>query len=221
MNEKKQVVVWDSFIRVFHWSLLLLFFVAYLTGDDKGPLHRYVGYAVLLLVIARIFWGFWGTKHALFSDFICSPAKGLNYLKELVTGKPTHYIGHNPAAAWMILLLLASSIIVCLTGYAAHTTKRGLNSIGSGNTISIVGNAYADDDKNERHEDKHKERERHSDRENDDESDSVWSDIHEISAQFMLILICLHIVGVAVSSKVHNENLVKGIITGKKDITTE
>ena len=87
MNEKKQVVVWDSFIRVFHWSLLLLFFVAYLTGDDKGPLHRYVGYAVLLLVIARICWGFWGTKHALFSDFICSPAKGLNYLKELVTGK--------------------------------------------------------------------------------------------------------------------------------------
>lgn len=221
MNEKKQVVVWDSFIRVFHWSLLLLFFVAYLTGDDKGPLHRYVGYAVLLLVIARICWGFLGTKHALFSDFLCSPAKGLNYLKELVTGKPTHYIGHNPAAAWMIIMLLSSSIIICLTGYAAHTTKRGLNSIGSGNTISIVGNAYADDDKNERHEDKHKERERHNGEENDDESDSVWSDIHETLAQFMLILICLHIVGVAVSSKVHNENLVKGIITGKKDINNE
>ncbi len=37
----------------------------------------------------------------------------------------------------------------------------------------------------------------------------------------MLILICFHIVGVAVSSKVHNENLVKGIITGKKDRQTE
>ncbi len=216
MNEKKQIVVWDSFIRVFHWSLLLLFFVAYLTGDAKGPLHRYVGYAVLLLVIARIFWGFWGTKHALFSNFICSPAKGLNYLKELVTGKPTHYIGHNPAAAWMILLLLSSSIIICLTGYAAHTTKRGLTSIGSGNTISIVGNAYADDDKNERHEGKHKGRERHNDGKSDDESDSVWSDIHEMSAQFMLFLICLHIIGVAVSSKMHNENLTKSMVTGKK-----
>ncbi len=221
MNEKKQVVVWDSFIRVFHWSLLLLFSVAYLTGDDKGPLHRYIGYAVLLLVIARIWWGFWGTKHALFGDFLCSPAKGLNYLKEIVTGKPTHYIGHNPAAAWMIFLLLTSSIITCLTGYAAHTVKKGMNSLGSGNTISIVGTAYADDDKNERHEGKHKGRERHNDRESDDESDSVWSDIHEMSAQFMLILICLHIVGVAVSSKVHNENLVKGIITGKKDTQTE
>lgn len=221
MNEKNQVVVWDRFVRFFHWSMILLIFLAYVTGDIKGPLHRYVGYAVLLLVIARICWGFWGTKHALFSDFICSPAKGLNYLKELVNGKPTHYTGHNPAAAWMILLLLTSSIIICLTGYAAHTAKRGMNSLGSSNTISIVGNAYADDDKNERHEGKHKGRERHNDGESDDESDSVWSDIHEMSAEFMLILICLHIVGVAVSSKVHNENLVKGIITGKKDMQTE
>jgi cytochrome b len=220
MNEKKQVVVWDSFIRVFHWSLLLLFFVAYVTGDDKGPLHRYVGYALLLLVIARIWWGFWGTKHALFSDFICSPAKGLNYLKELVSGKPKHYIGHNPAAAWMILLLLASSIITCLTGYAAHAVKKPINPLGSGNTISIVGTAYADDDKKERHKGKHKGHERHNDEKGDDESDSIWGDLHEISAQFMLILICLHIVGVAVSSKVHNENLVKGIITGKKDTPT-
>jgi cytochrome b len=216
MDEKKQVIVWDSFIRFFHWSLLLLFFVAYVTGDIKGPLHRYVGYALLMLVIARIWWGFRGTKHALFSDFVCSPAKGLNYLKELVSGKPTHYIGHNPAAAWMIIMLLTSSIIICLTGYAAYTTKRELNSIGSDNTISIVGNAYADDDKNERHEDKHKGHKRHNDRESDDESDSAWSDIHEMSAQFMLFFICLHIVGVAVSSKMHNENLTKSMITGKK-----
>ncbi len=217
MNEKKQVVVWDSFIQFFHWSLLLLFFVAYVTGDERGPLHRYVGYALLILVIARIWWGFCGTKYALFRDFVCSPGKGLNYLKELVSGKPTHYIGHNPAAAWMILLLLTSSIITCLTGYAAHTVKKGMNSLGSDNAISIVGTAYADDDKNKRHIGKHKGRERHNDGKNDDENDSVWSDLHEISAQFMLILICLHIAGVAVSSKVHNENLVKGIITGKKD----
>ena len=221
MNEKKQIVVWDRFVRFFHWSMILLIFLAYMTGDIKGPLHKYIGFGVLGLVAIRIFWGFSGTKYALFSNFVCSPVKALNYLKELATGKTTHYIGHNPAAAWMILLLLSSSIIICLTGYAAHTAKRGMNSIGSGNTISIVGNAYADDDRKERHEGKHKGRERHKDGESDGESDSVWSDIHEVSAQFLLILICLHIVGVAVSSKVHNENLVKGIITGKKDIQTE
>lgn len=233
MNEKKQVVVWDSFIRVFHWSLLPLFFVAYVTGDDKGPLHRYVGYAVLLLVIARICWGFWGTKHALFSDFICSPAKGLNYLKELVSGKPTHYIGHNPAAAWMILLLITNSILICLSGYAAYATKGENPSFGFGNTLSIVENAYADDEKEEEDDDDDDEEnegsnnagkdaiEGGSSEKEDNDGDSIWSDIHEMSAQFMLFLICLHIVGVAVSSKMHNENLVKGIITGKKDIKNE
>jgi len=218
MDEKRSIVVWDRFVRFFHWSMILLIFLAYVTGDLKGPLHKYIGFGVLGLVAIRIFWGFRGTQYALFSNFVCSPVKALNYLKELGTGQTTHYTGHNPAAAWMILLLLSSSIIICLTGYAAHTTKRGMNSTGSGNTISIVGNAYADDDKNERHGGKHKGRERHNDGESDDESDSAWSDIQEMSAQFMLILILLHVVGVAVSSKVHNENLVRGIITGKKDV---
>jgi cytochrome b len=118
----------------------------------------------------------------------------------------------------MILLLLASCIIICLTGFAAHTTKGKNHTSGFESTLSIVGTAYADE-KNERHEGKHKGRERHNlgDKDNS-ESDSVWSDIHEISAQFMLLLICLHIAGVAASSKMHNENLVKSMITGRKDI---
>ncbi|KAF0188637.1 MAG: cytochrome [Desulfobulbaceae bacterium] len=220
MNKNNQIRVWDLFVRVFHWSLLPLFFVAYLTGEEKGPLHRYVGYAVLGLVASRIVWGFCGTRHALFSDFICSPAKALTYLKELVTGKPTHYAGHNPAAAWMIFFFLANSILVCLTGYAAYAAKGKNPSLGFGITFSIVESAYADDDGKREHKGK---REHHggnleSDREDDDDRDSVWSDIHEMSAQFMLFLIGLHIIGVAVSSRKHNENLVRSMITGNKDM---
>lgn len=219
MNKNNQIRVWDLFVRVFHWSLLPLFFVAYPTGDDKGPLHRYVGYAVLGLVAVRIVWGFCGTKHALFSDFICSPVKALTYLKELVTGKPTHYIGHNPAAAWMIIFLLANSTIICLSGYAAYAAKGNNPSFGFGRTLSIVESAYADDDEKEEDDDSDEEREEGTNNAEEGESDgdSVWSDIHEMSAQFMLLLIGLHIIGVAVSSRKHNENLVMSMITGKKD----
>lgn len=222
MNNKKQVVVWDSFVRVFHWSLVLFMFLAYVTGDSKGPLHKYIGFVVLGLVLTRIFWGFWGSQYALFSNFMYSPAKALSYLKELATGGKTHYTGHNPAAAWMVILFLASSIIICLTGYAAHTTMGKNQSADFGNTISIVESAYADQEKDDRHDGKHKRHDRQKYGEGkDSDNDSVWSDIHEISAQFMLILICLHIVGVAVSSRVHNENLVKSMITGKKDTHDE
>ncbi len=219
MNNKKQVVVWDRFVRFFHWSLVLLISLAYMTGDSKGLLHKYIGTAILGLVVIRIFWGFWGTEYALFSNFICSPFKALTYLQELATGKPTHSVGHNPAAAWMILLLLVSSIIICLTGYAAWATKGQNQLLRVGTPFSIVKNVYADDNRNEQHGDKHKGRERHTSREKEDnESDSVWSDIHEMSAEFMLILICLHVVGVAVSSRMHNENLVRSMLTGKKDV---
>lgn len=219
MNENKQIHVWDLFVRVFHWSLVLLFLVAYPTGDDKGSLHRNAGYVVLGLVVIRIVWGFWGTKHALFRDFICSPAKAFIYLKELVAGKPTYYTGHNPAAAWMIILLLVSSIIICLSGYAAYTTKGNKPSLGFSNKFSIVENAYADGDEKEEYEDEHEERERPNKAEKEeDEADSLWSDIHEMSAQFMLILIFLHIAGVAVSSIMHRENLLQSMITGGKDM---
>ncbi|MBU0909282.1 MAG: cytochrome b/b6 domain-containing protein [Proteobacteria bacterium] len=222
MNENKQIHVWDFFVRVFHWSLVLLFFVAYPTGDDKGSLHRYVGYAVLGLVASRIAWGFFGSKHALFRDFVCSPAKAFIYLKELAAGKPTYYKGHNPAAAWMIILLLVNSIIICLSGYAAYATKGNNPLLGFSNKFSIVENAYADGDEKEEYEDeedKHDGREMNNKGEKeDDEADSLWSDIHEMAAQFMLVLIFLHIAGVTVSSIMHRENLLQSMITGKKDV---
>jgi cytochrome b len=218
MHENNQIYVWDLFVRIFHWSLLPLFFVAYLTGDDKGPLHRYVGNAILVLVAVRILWGFVGTKHALFNDFICSPGKALVYLKELATGKAARYTGHNPAAAWMIIFFLANSTLACLSGYAACAAKAMNPALGFGNTFSIVETAHADDDGKREHRGKHERRGENlkSESEDDDDRDSVWSEIHEVLAQFMLVLIGLHIIGVAISSRKHNENLVSSMITGKK-----
>jgi cytochrome b len=211
MNKNNQIVVWDLFVRVFHWSLVLFFIVAYATGDEKHLLHRYVGYGVLGLVVARIFWGFVGTKHARFSDFICSPVKGLNYLKGLAARKPTYHTGHNPAAAWMILFLLIGSLFVCLSGYAAYVTKEQKPILSFGTDISFIENAYADNDEKEHHAASH-----HKEEKDDAEDDGIWGDIHEISAQCMVFLIFVHISGVTVSSILHNENLIRAMFTGKK-----
>lgn len=41
MAEKEMVKVWDIAVRVFHWSLVVMFFVAYFSGDDENVLHVY------------------------------------------------------------------------------------------------------------------------------------------------------------------------------------
>jgi cytochrome b len=214
-----QVQVWDKFVRVFHWLLVLLFCVAYVTGDDNNTLHQYLGYALLCLVLARIVWGFLGTQYALFKNFICSPLKALSYIKGLVTGNPTYHIGHNPAAAWMIISLLACSIIVCISGYGAISTEDQNDSTKHGSNFSIIKVAYADDDSKERHTGQTDRKGKHDDSKMEENGDdSVWGEIHEITAQFMLILVCFHILGVLLSSKVHNENLTKSMITGTKSL---
>ena len=45
----------------------------------------------------------------------------------------------------------------------------------------------------------------------------VLADVHEISADLCLVLVVLHVLGVALSSYLYRENLTKSMITGYKN----
>lgn len=107
--EMRTVKVWDIAVRTCHWLLVVFFLVSYLSGDDN-LLHIFAGYAVLGLIVFRIVWGFIGSKYARFTDFVCRPKTAADYLVAVIRGKPLHYIGHNPLAGWMTVLLLISLI---------------------------------------------------------------------------------------------------------------
>ena len=113
---KEQIRVWDPLIRVFHWSLVFFFSVAYLLEGDRPNLHSQAGYTVLLLLIFRLGWGFWGTRHAKFSDFVKSHRSALQYLKSLLHREPQSYRGHDPLGGFMILALMFCLFITALTG---------------------------------------------------------------------------------------------------------
>ncbi len=108
--------VWDPLVRVFHWSLALFFFVAYLTEDDFLTLHVWAGYTVALLVAFRLVWGVIGTRYARFASFVRSPATIIDYIKAMLKFRTPHYLGHNPAAGAMVIALLVSLVLVSLTG---------------------------------------------------------------------------------------------------------
>ena len=50
--------------------------------------------------------------------------------------------------------------------------------------------------------------------------EEFWEEIHEASSNFMLLLILIHLIGVFVSGKLHDENLAKAMLTGKKRADT-
>ncbi|WP_242521629.1 cytochrome b/b6 domain-containing protein [Motiliproteus sp. SC1-56] len=116
MGPDRWVRVWDPLVRLFHWSLAGFFLIAYLTEDDWLDLHSVAGYAVVGLLLFRVAWGFIGTRHARFTDFVASPGTVGRYLGSLLRGQPAHYEGHNPAGGLMILLMLVVLALTCFTG---------------------------------------------------------------------------------------------------------
>ncbi|MEQ1601814.1 MAG: cytochrome B [Methylophilaceae bacterium] len=49
----------------------------------------------------------------------------------------------------------------------------------------------------------------------------VYEELHELAANLMLAVVVVHIAGVAISSWLHRENLVRSMITGYKDTESE
>jgi cytochrome b len=110
------IQVWDVAVRVFHWGLVGGFVAAFLTAGAYGKLHTAIGYVVVSLVLFRIVWGFAGTRHARFTDFVRSPFAVLRYLRDLAAGRSPRHLGHNPAGGLMIVALLALFLVLGITG---------------------------------------------------------------------------------------------------------
>ncbi|MGE5257209.1 MAG: cytochrome b/b6 domain-containing protein [Hyphomicrobiales bacterium] len=208
----KSVQVWDVFVRTFHWTLVGAILGMFLTAETFENAHVSLGYFVIVLVLARLFWGFFGTRHARFTDFVYGPGAIISYLKGLIKGNPKHYIGHNPAGGLMIIVMLLSLLVTAYTGL------KTIGSEGRGplaaDGYSIVRPAYAHrgepDGKNAEHPGR-KHRAKNPQHE-------FWEEIHEGMTDFMIFLVVVHVGGVIVSSWIHQENLVLAMITGKKKL---
>lgn len=111
------VRVWDRFVRSFHWLLVASFAVAWAFTGSIGIVHKAAGYTALALVAARVLWGFIGTRHARFADFVPSPAHLRRYLSALSRGEEPRYAGHNPLGALMIVFLLLAVATIGVSGW--------------------------------------------------------------------------------------------------------
>jgi cytochrome b len=122
-----KIRVWDAPVRVFHWLMVLSFAGAYLTAESERwrLLHVTLGYTLGGLVAFRVLWGLVGTRYARFGSFVRGPAAVMRYLRTLFSGRPEHHVGHNPAGAVAIVLMLLLSIGIVATGWAIYNDVGG------------------------------------------------------------------------------------------------
>lgn len=193
------IVVWDPLVRLFHWTLVGAFVLAYSTQSEifealqnhlDGPLlqnmHVWAGYVLGGLLLFRLVWGFVGPRYARFSDFVHGPRATLLYVKDVLLLRAPRHLGHNPAGGAMIVALLLSLAGTVVAGLLLYGADKGL-----GPLAEFMANSS-------------------------DETIETLEEVHEFCANFTVFLIAGHLLGVLWESLLHRENLARAMITGRK-----
>ncbi|MEP3197281.1 MAG: cytochrome b/b6 domain-containing protein [Lentilitoribacter sp.] len=116
-NSTAKVKVWDVYIRIFHWLLLICILVSFISFRlDEMDIHFISGHCVLALLIFRVIWGVIGSRTALFHTFIKGPGAILNYVKNPSSEKFKGMIGHSPIAALSVIAMLVVILVQVGTG---------------------------------------------------------------------------------------------------------
>ena len=200
------IKVWDPLVRIGHWTLVTAFFIAYFTEDDLLTQHVWAGYIIMGVVLFRVLWGFAGSRHARFRDFVRSPGVTLRYLRDIAANRAQRFIGHNPAGGAMIVALLLGLAVTTVSGlqiYAIEENAGPLAGFVGDAAPALVSVAQASDDDGD------------SDADHE-AAEEFWEEVHEVAANATLFLVLLHVAGVVVASRAHRENLVKAMLTGRK-----
>lgn len=182
-------LVWDLFVRLFHWSLVLSFALAYLTAEyGFDDIHELLGYFITILVVSRIVWGFIGSKYARFASFIFPVAEYIENMKAIMTNNhQKHYMGHNPLGGGMVFMLLLGVFVLVTTGLVLLGWEEYTGPVWALNIA--VSESFGD----------------------------LAKDIHYALPVIMLFLIGGHLMGVVLAVKQHGENLVRSMVTGYKE----
>ncbi|MDR2012209.1 MAG: cytochrome b/b6 domain-containing protein [Rhodanobacter sp.] len=177
--------VWDLPTRFFHWLLVLLIALLYLSGEfGLLPMqwHAWLGYATLALVMFRVLWGFTGSQTSRFENFVYGPRMVLRYVIDSLRGRWVRVPGHNPLGGWSVLLLLMTVMVQTISGLFSSDdmSEEGL-------FAAYVSNATV----------------------------KLMTRIHHLGHIVLLALIVTHIAAVLLYLLVRKDNLVRPMLSGR------
>jgi len=189
-GKTRLVKVWDLPTRLFHWTLVAMVLIGYLTGyvfaENTMGVHLWAGYTTVFLLVFRLSWGLFGSEYSRLETFTFTPSHILEHMKELITLRPVkHYIGHNPTASIMVFGLLFVLATITLSGLMVLGGEENQGPLAGAATYSVGDMAAT---------------------------------VHSTFVLLLLAMIAAHVGGVIMEVKLTGEKLIKAMITGFKEI---
>jgi cytochrome b len=154
----------------------------------------WLGYLAATVVLLRVLWGFVGGEHARFASFVTGPRAAFAYFAGLLRFSSRRYVGHSPAGGAMVVALLLM---------VAATAGTGLINLAQDEGTGPLAGVVAKVERPPRIPGQRR-------------PQLVSKRVHETLANITLVLVLLHVGGVALASFAHKENLVVAMITGRK-----
>jgi cytochrome b len=185
------VRVWDLPVRLFHWLMVALLLLSFVTGHVGGNamrIHELSGFSILTLVLFRLLWGLFGSTYARFAHFVRGITASRSYAAALWSGRTVFHIGHNPIGGWMVLALLICLLLQASTGLFAND-----DIMTEGPLVKLISKEL---------------------------SDRV-SLFHQINSYVLAVLVTLHVVAALYYLWRKRENLILPMVTGRKLIPAE
>jgi cytochrome b len=173
----RKKLVYDLPTRIFHWLFAALFLGAFIIGktidEDSAtyPFHMLIGLTLGFLVLLRLIWGVFGSRHAQFKNWALKPLDLITYFKGIVSGDKRKWAGHNPASSWAAIIMMLLGLGLVATGYLMTS---------SGDALKI-------------------------------------KDWHELLANSFLVVVLMHVAGIAIHTFRHRELIGLSMLNGKKN----
>ena len=194
VGSTRAVVVWDLPTRIFHGLLIASVAIGWATADGEGvafAIHTYNGHALVAALVFRAVWGFCGSRHARFADFVrpWPEVKAHTVALLRLRLRPSRTVGHNPLGGWMVLALLGTLALIAATGLFAAGEHGGVGGPFAPALPRWLARAAGE--------------------------------THEALFNVLIVLVALHTTGVLAEMLLTGDNLMRAMLTGRKSILPE
>lgn len=201
---------WDPVVKLTHWSIVLAVLANAIVTEEGSAAHIWVGYALAAILSLRLLWGLIGPAEARFTAFPPSPARALAHLREIREGRTTAHASHNPLGALMVYAIWSCLLVIIATGIAMAGLPGSGTDAGHDAEDRVIatttGATMTEQDGEETNAGEGRE----------EHEEGPLTEVHEVAANLLYLLILLHIAGVIFETRRSGRQVVLAMLPGQR-----